>query len=171
MRWMIFTLLVAVFWPASVQAQNESLDIVQQPICFAVVNTANHMVNGSFATDYYFRPADDKAPATKAKHRSNFRLQAKGSIDERTGKPNDRAEFCSYGPFLPNRMLTLTLRALFPVFECRTRVDTGQEIIIKSERRADDTGVQTWAECFRADGTKTGKPGIVSNEDALERAF
>jgi hypothetical protein len=55
-------------------------------------------------------------------------------------------------------MLTLRLRTLFPVFECKTRVDTGQEILLKSERRADDTGVQMWAECFDKDSNRTPRP-------------
>jgi len=152
MRAMILMATLLALTPAIAHAQNEDLDIVDQPICFAVVNTADHTMNGDFSTDYY-----TNEDGIKAKHRSNFRLQAAGSKDE-AGKASDRAEFCSYGPFLPDRMLTLRLRTLFPVFECKTRVDTGKEIVLKSERRPDDSGVQMWAECFDKDGNPTPRP-------------
>lgn len=148
MRWAVF---IAVFWlfaPSLAVAQNEDLDIVDEPICFAIVNNADYTVLGNLLTDFYTRP-----DGIRARHRSNFRLHAKGSVSEHTGEPSDRAEFCSYGPFLPNRMLTLTLRSLVPVFECKTRVDTGQLIMINGKRRADDTGVHTWADCVSADGS------------------
>lgn len=142
--------------PLAAQAQtsidNSTLDIVPEPICFVLRNTADYGVNGNFSTAQFQRP-----DGIVSRHRSNFRLKAAGSLDDE-GFPSDRAEFCSYGPFLPDRQLILTLRSLFPIFECKTRVDTGQEILIYGERRADDDGVLTWAECFNADGSKTGKP-------------
>ncbi len=153
MRWFVFGVLILLAWPHSAHAQNENLDITQEPICFALRNTADYRVNGSFVTDKYMRP-----DGIRTRHRSNFRMDPPGSVNSNTGKPSDRQEYCSYGPFLPNRQLILTLRTLFPVFECKTRVDTGQEIVIKGARRADDNGVITWAECFEVDGTKSGKP-------------
>lgn len=152
MRWIKIAAVLLAFMPVSAAAQNENLDIVQEPICFAVVNTADHTMNGDFATERYTRP-----DGIVSRHRSNFRLQPKGTKDA-AGKSKDRAEFCSYGPFLPNKMLILRLKSLFPVFECKTRVDTGLEILLKSERRADDTGVQMWAECFEVDGSRSPKP-------------
>ena len=128
------------FVPHISYAQNENLDVVSEPICFKIENTADHMILGSIITDYY-----TNADGIKTRHRSNFRLN-----------PNQSEDYCTYGPFLPNRQLTLTLRSLFPVFECKTRVDMGK-IVLKSDRNASDTGVTMWAECFEADGTKTPK--------------
>ena len=129
----IFPVLMA-FFAAPVFAQgsdfNDNLDVSDDPICFAVVNTADYSVNGSFTTEKFMRP-----DGVIASHRSNFRLRPAGETADE-GRLSDRAEFCSYGPFFEGRMLILTLRSLFPIFECRTRVDTGQEIVIKGARRA-----------------------------------
>ena len=134
-------LTLCLFMPLQANAQNEDLDIVDDPICFSVKNTANYTILGSFITDYYTRP-----DGIKTRHRSNFRLS-----------PDSSEEYCTYGPFLPNRQLLLSLRTLFPVFECKTRIDMG-EIVIKGARNKNDTGVITWAECFEGNGNKTGKP-------------
>lgn len=148
MRWALLALSLILVFSHNAAAQedaasfNANLDIVENPICFSIKNEADYTMLGSFITDYFIRPQD----GIKTRHRSNFRLS-----------PDQSEEFCTYGPFLPNRMLTLTLRTLFPVFECNTRVDYG-EIVIKGARRSDDNGVITWAECFRADGSKTSKP-------------
>ncbi|MEM7650711.1 MAG: hypothetical protein AAF204_01340 [Pseudomonadota bacterium] len=145
-----------MFLPQPLAAQpvdNSTLDVIEEPICFVLRNEADYRVNGSFATAKYTRP-----DGIVARHRSNFRLEPAGKIDPSTLEQQDRAEFCSYGPFLPDRKLILTLRSLFPIFECKTRVDTGEEIVIKGQRRRDDSGVITWAECFETDGTRMGKP-------------
>lgn len=117
-------------------------EILKEPICFTVRNTADHMIYGNIGTNYYMDPQYE----TKARHRSNFRFEAAGAKDDE-GYPADQAEFCSYGPFFKDRKLELSLRTLFPVFSCQTKVDQG-EIIIKSERKEDDSGVKIWAECF-----------------------
>ena len=131
----------AVFFPFSAFAQNEGLDIVPEPLCFTLRNEAAFSVFGSFQTDFFMRP-----DGIKARHRSNFRLEAVGDIDEETGHPADAAEFCSYGPFLPDRKLHLTLRTLVPIFSCQTRVDQG-EIVIKGYRKPEG-GLEVWAECY-----------------------
>lgn len=122
-------------------AQNENLDIVQEPICFKVVNEAPYRVYGNFATDYYTRP-----DGLRTRHRSTFRLEPEGTKDEEKGYPLDRAEFCSYGPFMPDRKLELTLRTLFPIFDCKTKITEG-DIVIKGFRKAEG-GTETWAECY-----------------------
>ncbi len=151
MRWATIGAALLIFIPQLAAAQNENLDIVAEPICFSIKNEASYKVYGNFLTDYFTRP-----DGIKSRHRSNFILGKAGAIDAKTGNPADKETFCSYGPFLPNRQLTMTLRTLFPVFECKTRIDHG-EIVIKGARKADDSGVETWAECFRADGTKTDR--------------
>lgn len=154
MRWAFFAVLMVLVFPQVSAAQgidNSTLDIVQEPICFALRNTADYTIAGNLATAQFQRP-----DGIVARHRSNFRLYAAGSTDDK-GEPTDYEEFCSYGPFLSDRRLLLTIRTLFPVFECKTRIDQG-EIVLKGQRRADDNGVISWAECFKPDGTLSEKP-------------
>lgn len=133
---------VLMLSPLAAGAQTLSLDgeIVQEPMCFTVRNTAEHKVYGTFGTNYYVTPE-----GTQARHRSNFRLEPAGAKDEE-GFPADAAEFCSYGPFFEGRRLELVLRTLFPIFDCYTKVDAG-EIVIRSKRNASDSGFDVWAEC------------------------
>ncbi len=131
--------LLLTFSPNAAQAQ----EILNDPVCFTVRNTANHKVYGNFVTDYY--TAED---GTQARHRSNFRLDEAGAKDPEKGFPLDVAEFCSYGPFFEGRQLELVIRTLIPVFSCKTSVEKG-EIIIKSERLPDDSGNKIWAECLK----------------------
>tara|TARA_B100001989_G_C24542425_1_gene468463 strand:- start:1588 stop:2004 length:417 start_codon:yes stop_codon:yes gene_type:complete len=138
MRCVFLFLLFLVAITPNVQAQ----EITSEPICFVVRNTAEFKVYGSFITDYYTRE-----DGIRARHTSNFRLEPKGTKHEEKGYPLDVAEFCSYGPFFPGRKLDMVLRTLVPIFECRTSVELG-EIVIKGRRKADDSGVETWAECL-----------------------
>jgi hypothetical protein len=131
--------LLLTFAPNAARAQ----EILNDPVCFTVRNTANHKVYGNFVTDYY--TAED---GTQARHRSNFRLDEAGAKDPEKGFPLDVAEFCSYGPFFEGRQLELVIRTLIPVFTCKTSVEKG-EIIIKSERLPDDSGNKIWAECLQ----------------------
>jgi len=153
MRWVLLSVILSVFWPqvAVARIDNSTLDIVDEPICFALRNEAPYTVNGSFVTAQFLRP-----DGIVARHRSNFRLTKAGGIDPKTQEPGDYVEFCSYGPFMPNRMLELTLRSLVPLFSCQTRIDQG-EIVVHGYRKKEG-GAKTWAECFQADGTKTGEP-------------
>lgn len=123
-------------------AQNENLDISAEPICFTVRNQATFSVIGMISTDYFTRP-----DGIRTRHRSNFRFQPAGSIDKKTGKPKDRQDFCTSGPFFPDRKMEIQLKTLIPVFTCKTRIDQG-EIIIEGRRRADDSGVEMAAVCF-----------------------
>lgn len=116
-------------------------DIVSEPICFTIRNSADFTMYGNLGTDYYTTP-----DGVQARHRSNFQLFAAGSVDE-DGYPSDRAEFCSYGPFFEGRKLELQIRTLFPVFSCMTRIDQG-EIVLRAERNEDDSGYKYSAECY-----------------------
>ncbi len=108
-----------------------------------LVNEAPHSVNGHIFTEKYPKP-----DGTYGRHKSNFRLQAKGTMHDE-GYPLDKAEFCSYGPFFEGRMLEITLKTLFPVFSCKSKIDQGP-IMIHSEPREDDPfgGVRMWADCY-----------------------
>jgi hypothetical protein len=141
MRLFLFALGFLIFLPGMAAAQNEGLDIVSEPLCFSVRNEADYLILGHFATEQFTNPE-----GIKARHRSNFRLNAAGSQDPETGEALDRAEFCSYGPFFEGRKLEIVLRTLFPVFDCKTKIDQG-EIVIKG-RHKPEGGVETWAECY-----------------------
>ncbi len=141
MKRLLFLLPLILLWPQTVQAQNENLDIVKDPICFSVRNTAPYKIYGNFATEQFTRP-----DGMLSRHRSNFRLDEAGAKDPETGEPSDKAEFCSYGPFFEGRKLDMTLRTLFPVFSCRTKIDQG-EILIEGYRKPEG-GAVTTAKCF-----------------------
>lgn len=153
MRWIVLGAFLFTMWPqvSAAQIDNSTLDIINEPICFAVRNEAPYTVRGSFITAQYQRP-----DGIVARHRSNFRLLEAGGVDKNTGELGDHAEFCSYGPFMPDRQLELTLRSLVPLFSCKTRIDQG-EIVVKGYRKPEG-GAKTWAECFDPDGTKTSEP-------------
>lgn len=104
-------------------------EILDEAVCFNVVNKAPYTVFGSFVTDTYTE--DD---GTSARHRSNFRLNE-----------NEQAEFCTYGPFYEGRKLEMVIRTLVPVFSCKTAI-TG-DIVIQG-RRKPEGGTETWAVCL-----------------------
>ncbi len=141
MRWLVFSTFILLFTPQIAAAQNEGLDIVQEPLCFKVRNEAPYKVYGNFATERFTRP-----DGQVARHRSNFRLDEAGAKDAETGLPSDQGEFCSYGPFIEGRKLELVLRTLFPVFSCQTKIDQG-EIVITGYRKPEG-GAVTEAKCF-----------------------
>lgn len=124
----------------STSNDSRAQEIISQPICFNIVNTAEFTVSGSVITDYFTRP-----DGIRARHRSNFRLQPKGTKNPDEGFPTDRAEFCAAGPFYPGRKLDLQLRTLVPVFSCRTRIDQGDLLVIG--KRTED-GTKMEIKCF-----------------------
>ncbi len=138
--------LLALFLPAVLGAQEQQApaaqaaspavpasivegEVVDQPICFNVVNNAPYTVFGTFITNIY--TAED---GTKARHRSNFRLE-----------PNFKSEFCTYGPFYEGRKLELVLRTLIPVFSCKTGING--DVMIHG-RKKPEGGTDTWAVCL-----------------------
>jgi len=127
--------------PSEAQAQRPDGEIVQEPLCFIVRNEAPYKVLGSFVTDYYTVES-----GSRRRHKSNFRLDEAGAVHETEGYPLDMAEFCSYGPFYPERKLEFVIRTLIPIFTCITRIDQG-DIVIKGYRKPEG-GTNTWAECF-----------------------
>ena len=123
--------------PASAIAQ----EIVDQPICFTIRNEAPYKVYGQMASNYYTTP-----DGIKARHTGTFRLEAAGTRHKEKGYLLDRTEFCSTGPFYPNRQMELTLRTLIPIFYCKTSIELG-EIVIHGTAKKDKAG-KTWAECY-----------------------
>ncbi len=141
MKWFLtFGALALLFTPSFAEAG----EIVPKPICFVVINSAPHSVNGGFITDLYKKP-----DGSKSRHKSNFRLKKAGATHPEKGYPTDRAEFCSYGPFYPGRKLEFFISTLFPVFSCKTNVESGP-ITITSTPRTDTPmgGVRMSAKCY-----------------------
>lgn len=130
--WFIFVFsLILAGSAVTAQAQDDFVlgEVLDQPQCFNVVNTAPYTVYGSINTNEYKTPDD-----ITARHRSNFRL-----------KTQEQVEFCTSGPFYEGQKVDLTLRTLVPIFSCMTRI-TG-DIVIKGVRK-DEGGTETWAECL-----------------------
>lgn len=120
-------------------AQSANGEVVSEPICFTLINTTDHGMNGSIRTQLYTRE-----DGTQARHTSNYRLQAKGSVDHE-GYPADRVDFCSYGPFYEGRKLELVIRTLWPVFSCITNIESGPIMLGSTPI---ESGYRYWAECF-----------------------
>lgn len=140
MRHIALALLLSQLFILPAQAQ----EITAQPICFTVRNTADHKIYGEFRTDYV---TDDDGQ--KIHHSGSFRLEAAGTTHPEKDYPLDRSEFCSSGPFFPGRQLELVLRTMFPVFSCKTNIESG-EIVIHSKKQKKD-GVEItkmWATCL-----------------------
>jgi len=143
MRYIFIFILFLCALPAASNAQQADGEVVSEPICFVIKNEAPYTVYGSVSTNFYTRP-----DGRKARHRSNFRFEPAGSVDEE-GYPNDIAEFCSYGPFYDGRRLEIVLRTLVPIFSCHSRIDQGP-LVIKGEYKPEDQGggTKTWIECY-----------------------
>lgn len=122
-------LVLGLAVPHVAQAASADGEVVDEPICFNVVSQAPYTVYGSFITNFFTR--DDGA---RARHRSNFRLET-----------NQKAEFCTYGPFYEGRKLELVIRTLVPVFTCKTALSGD---IVVSGRRKPEGGTETWAACL-----------------------
>lgn len=130
-----------MFLPVKGFAQSAEGEITSEPICFVLKNTAPYGVMGTIATNYF-----TTADGVRDSHKSNFRFDAAGSTNPDTGAPTDRRQICTAGPFFDGRKIRITLRTLFPIFECKTAIDRG-EVTIKGFRK-DDGGTQTEIECY-----------------------
>jgi len=104
-------------------------EVVADPLCFNIVSRAPFTVFGTLVSNIY--TTDD---GSKARHRSNFRLEE-----------GQATQFCTYGPFYAGRKLELVLRTLIPVFSCKTALYKDIEI---SGRRKPEGGTEVWATCL-----------------------
>lgn len=131
----------AIFCGLCLPAQAIAQEITTSPICFILRNDAPYKVYGELSTNYF-----TNEEGQRRRHTGSFRLEAAGSTHPEKGYPNDRAEFCSSGPFYDGRQLELTIKALFPIFSCKTNIEQG-EVLIKGIRYEDGSS-KTWAECY-----------------------
>ncbi len=141
MRYILLILLLFILTPRTVGAQTTAGEVTQKPICFQIHNEAPYSVHGEISTNHY-----TKADGTKTRHTGVFRLKAAGTLHKEKGYPLDITEFCSSGPFYPDRQLEITLRALFPIFSCKTSIEI-EDIVIKGKYNKDGT-TKTWAICY-----------------------
>lgn len=119
---------VLLIFPAGQPAAQDGV-FSDTPVCSDLINETGYAVYGAVETDRAIGPDGETIY-----HRSNFRLKA----DERT-------RICANGPFFPGGKVILTLRSLFPLFECKTAL--GQPITINATRK--DSGGYDWsATCY-----------------------
>jgi len=102
--------------------------ITSSPICSTLYNDAPYTVYGTVLTD-----AVPTADGQEINHRQVFKLS-----------PGGRSQFCSTGPFYPGGRLEIQLRTLFPIFDCKTKID--REVVIRGRYEDDDT-TKTWIDC------------------------
>ncbi len=137
MRHLLFILLALCIFPDPALSQ----EVTPTPICFSIRNEAPYKVYGQVATDYYTTP-----DGVRARHTATFRFEKAGTTNPKTGNYQDRREFCSSGPFYPNKQLEITLRTLIPIFSCKTSIEMG-ELVIKGREKEDGT-TKTWITCY-----------------------
>jgi hypothetical protein len=100
---------------------NKEGEVLSKPICTDLVNASSVTIQGTIATAAQITP-----DGTSVRHRDNFRLQA-----------GEKKQICASGPFYEGRRLELVIRTLFPLFECKTRID--RDILIRSTVQEDGT--------------------------------
>ncbi|MCB9963766.1 MAG: hypothetical protein H6855_01510 [Rhodospirillales bacterium] len=128
--WFVVCGFVSVLAPLSAHAEKPTY--LPQPICFTIINHAPYSVYGDAATAEDV--AEDGTPIT---HTATFRL-----------KENEREPVCTTGPLFEGNRIRITLRTLFPIFECKTMIYPGAEINIQGALNKDGLGSKTWVECL-----------------------
>lgn len=129
MRSSLILLALMAFLSAANAAHAQDGQFTATPVCSDLINDTGHSVYGAVETDRATAPDGDVTY-----YKSNFRLKA-----------GEKTQICSNGPFFTGGKLTLTLRSLFPLFECKTSL--GQPISIKTQRN--ERGGLDWsATCY-----------------------
>jgi hypothetical protein len=132
MRYLLIIFLLCLI-PGFSSAQSSSDDqkYVYPPTCFEIKNTAPYTVFGEVST-----AEDQNDQGQVITHRAVFRL-----------KEGETEPVCSTGPFFERTRLRITLRTIFPIFECKTMVYQDAEILIRGEIKRDGT-TETWIDCL-----------------------
>lgn len=128
--WLILLFLFFTALPGAASAQTRSDQFIDVPVCSELTNKSGFAIYGSVETDKVKMPDGDTAY-----YKSNIRLQA-----------NETTQICSNGPFFEGQKLILTLRSLFPLFECKTKL--GQPIAINATPKKDGNGYDWSATCY-----------------------
>ncbi len=111
-------------------AQTRSDQFIDSPICSELINKSGFAIYGSVETDKVKMPNGETAY-----YKSNLRMQ-----------PDETTQICSNGPFFEGQKLILTLRSLFPLFECKTKL--GQPITINATPKKEGKGYDWSATCY-----------------------
>ncbi len=109
-------------------------EILEQPICFTIINKAPYGVLGDVKT------AQDHTDAGRGEavtYTATFKLKE--------GETND---VCTTGPLLEGNRVRITLRTLVPIFECKTMIYQGAQIVIRGRYNKAEYKTETWAECL-----------------------
>ena len=123
MRLILILLLVLIAAPAQAEL------ITPTPQCAKITNDSKFTMNGTLRTDY--ATARD---GSKKRHESNFRLA-----------PGESKDACSTGPFYPGYQVELSLKTMFPVFTCKTRLEG--TISLRTEVNKKTGGNKIYALC------------------------
>lgn len=99
------------------------------PHCAVIRNVSDRLMNVTIRTQYYTRPN-----GTKDRYETNLRLE-KG----------DFQEVCVKGPFYPDYKVALTITAMLPLFECKTKL---QDEISLHAVAVDATSSDVYADCI-----------------------
>lgn len=98
--------------------------------CSDLVNKTGFTVRGSVRTAVTPNAAGDMV-----RHEENFAIPA-----------GDKWKVCSEGPFFDGGKVQITIRTMFPVFECKSKL--GGPIVITAIRKRDDSGYDWSATCY-----------------------
>ena len=93
--------------PAQAQDGLPPLPGQVRQICGEIVSQIPFKIYGSVMTD-----TAGTREGTEVRHKSTFSIG-----------PKERLKICSSGPFFQGQRVELTLKTMFPVFSCRTKID------------------------------------------------
>lgn len=114
----------------------------KDPQCGTLVNTSDVRVYGTIRSDFY---ADESG--VKKRHEVQFRLEPEGD-----------QQICSTGPFYEGYTVSLSLRTLMPVFECKTRL--AGKIYLHAEKQPDES-TKLYADCIGQNTVTDGTFQVV----------
>ncbi len=103
--------------------------ISPRPHCASIINATKDGLYGVVRTNYF-----TNAQGKKQRHESSFRLQ-----------PGEKRDACATGPFYPDYKVELSIKTVFPVFTCKTKLRGTIEI--KSERNKEGVN-RFYATCY-----------------------
>jgi hypothetical protein len=113
MKILVILYVLLFLSPAAVaQGFEPEGEILPAPLCSNLINRSKVTIHGSIET-----AKQELSDGTEARHVSNFKLA-----------PEEETKICVSGPFYEGRRVGLTIRTLFPLFTCNTKL--GQDIYL-----------------------------------------
>ena len=113
----VLILIALLFISMPAQAAGELIS--PRPQCASILNSTKSELYGVIRTAYGTLPSGEKK-----RHESTFRL-----------KGGEKQEACATGPFYPGYQVEFSIKTMFPIFTCKTKLRGTIEI--KSERNKD----------------------------------